>query len=41
MSAIRILAIVTAIGFATLGGAPISPSLAEMTVEVGGAPMYP
>ncbi|MGB8900073.1 MAG: fasciclin domain-containing protein, partial [Methylocella sp.] len=26
---------------ASLGGAVLSPSLAEMTVEVGGAPMYP
>ena len=26
---------------ASLGGAVLSPTLAEMTVEVGGAPMYP
>ncbi len=41
MSAIRNLTFAAAIGFAALGGAPISPAFAEMTVEVGGAPMYP
>ena len=41
MSAVRNLVFATAIGFGGLGGAPISPATAEMTVEVGGAPMYP
>ncbi|HET6374764.1 MAG TPA: fasciclin domain-containing protein, partial [Methylocella sp.] len=27
--------------FAMLGGAFVSPAFAEMTVKVGGAPMYP
>jgi uncharacterized surface protein with fasciclin (FAS1) repeats len=41
MSAVRNLAFAAAIGCFALGGAPISPAIAEMTVEVGGAPMFP
>jgi uncharacterized surface protein with fasciclin (FAS1) repeats len=41
MSTVRNLAFAAAIGFTALGGAVISPAIAEMTVEVGGAPMYP
>ncbi|QBR72806.1 fasciclin [Beijerinckiaceae bacterium] len=29
------------VAFAALGGTALSPAFAEMTVEVGGAPMYP
>jgi uncharacterized surface protein with fasciclin (FAS1) repeats len=41
MSTVRNFALAAAIGFTALGGAVISPAFAEMTVEVGGAPMYP
>lgn len=41
MSAVRTLAFAAAIGFSALAVAPISPAAAGMTVEVGGAPMYP
>lgn len=41
MSAIRNLAFTAALGLAALGGPPMPPSAAEMTVEVGGAPMSP
>jgi uncharacterized surface protein with fasciclin (FAS1) repeats len=41
MSAVRNFAFAAAIAIAALGKALISPAIAEMTVEVGGAPMYP
>ncbi len=41
MSGIRNFAFAAAIGIAALGKALVSPAVAEMTVEVGGAPMYP
>jgi uncharacterized surface protein with fasciclin (FAS1) repeats len=41
MTAIRKFAFAAAIGLAAPGGAPVAPAIAEMTVEVGGAPMYP
>jgi uncharacterized surface protein with fasciclin (FAS1) repeats len=41
MSAFRNLAVATAIGLTAVCGGAIFPAIAEMTVEVGGAPMYP
>jgi uncharacterized surface protein with fasciclin (FAS1) repeats len=41
MSAFRKAAFAATMSFAALGGAVLSPAFAEMTVEVGGAPMYP
>jgi hypothetical protein len=41
MFSVRDAAFAAAMSLANLGGAVLSPSLAEMTVEVGGAPMYP
>jgi hypothetical protein len=38
---VRDAAFAATMSFAALGGAVLSPSFAEMTVEVGGAPMYP
>jgi uncharacterized surface protein with fasciclin (FAS1) repeats len=41
MSPFRNAALAAAVSFAALGGTAFSPALAEMSVEVGGAPMYP
>jgi uncharacterized surface protein with fasciclin (FAS1) repeats len=41
MSAFRNAAFAATLSFAALGGAVLCPAFAEMTVEVGGAPMYP
>ncbi len=41
MSAFRNAAFAATMSFAALGGTALSPAFAEMTVEVGGAPMYP
>lgn len=41
MFTIRDAAFAAAMSFAALGGVALSPAFAEMTVEVGGAPMYP
>ena len=41
MFSVRDAAFAAAMSLASLGGTVLSPSLAEMTVEVGGAPMYP
>jgi hypothetical protein len=41
MFTVRDAAYAAAMSLATLGGAALSSSFAEMTVEVGGAPMYP
>jgi len=41
VSVARNLAFAAAIGFSALSGVPIFPAIAEMTVEVGGAPMFP
>jgi uncharacterized surface protein with fasciclin (FAS1) repeats len=41
MSPFRNAAFAAAMSLATLGGITLSPAFAEMTVEVGGAPMYP
>lgn len=41
MFSIRTAAFAATISFAALGGAMLSPSSAEMTKQVGGAPMYP
>lgn len=41
MKPIRVAALAAAIGCAGLGGATFAPASAEMTVEVGGAPMSP
>ena len=41
MFTVREAAFAATMSLACLGGAVLSPSLAEMTVEVGGAPMYP
>jgi len=41
MFTVRDTAFAATMSLASLGGAVLSPSLAEMTVEVGGAPMYP
>lgn len=41
MFTFRRAAFAATLGLAALGGAVLSPSFAEMSVEVGGAPMYP
>jgi uncharacterized surface protein with fasciclin (FAS1) repeats len=41
MFTVRNAAFAAAMSFAMLGGAFVSPAFAEMTVKVGGAPMYP
>ena len=41
MFTFRTAAFAATMSLAALGGAVLSPSFAEMTVEVGGAPMYP
>jgi uncharacterized surface protein with fasciclin (FAS1) repeats len=41
MFTVRDAAFAVAMSLAALGGAVPSPAFAEMTVEVGGAPMYP
>ncbi len=41
MFAFRTAAFAATMSFAALGGAVLSPAFAEMTVQVGGAPMYP
>ena len=41
MFTVREAAFAATMSLASLGGAVLSPSLAEMTLEVGGAPMYP
>lgn len=38
---LRDAALAATMSFAVLGGAFVSPAFAEMTVKVGGAPMYP
>ncbi|MGH6849701.1 MAG: fasciclin domain-containing protein [Methylocella sp.] len=41
MFTVRDAAFAAAMNFAALGGAVLSPAVAEITMEVGGAPMYP
>jgi uncharacterized surface protein with fasciclin (FAS1) repeats len=41
MFTVRDAAFATAMSLAALGGAMFPPAFAELTVEVGGAPMYP
>jgi uncharacterized surface protein with fasciclin (FAS1) repeats len=41
MNPIRIAALAAATSFIALGGAALAPAFAELTVEVGGAPMRP
>jgi uncharacterized surface protein with fasciclin (FAS1) repeats len=41
MFTVRDAAFAAAMSFAALGGAALSSAFAEMTMEVGGAPMYP
>jgi uncharacterized surface protein with fasciclin (FAS1) repeats len=41
MFTVRTPAFATTVSLAVFGGTALSPAFAEMTVEVGGAPMYP